>query len=253
VYETIAKSLYFLLNPLSWIFGFLVVAVLKKRGGARMVWAALCFTFIFGNPFLYQLVVRWWEPPMLAYQDIPLAKTAFVMGGALSVDEHVGHFNLGESVDRLLVPYYLLQEGKIENLVVSAARYNQPEKPNHLQLYKNHLGQLGADTSHIFIETRALNTYENALYGKAFLRDHKLLDERPFLLVTSALHMRRSAACFKKQGLNFIAVPVDTHRLESPPKKWMDYFWPGIQTMNRWMSLAKEMVGLLTYQILGYC
>lgn len=218
-----------------------------------MVWAATLFTFFFGNPFIYNVIIGWWEPPIIAYKEIPTAKTAFVMGGALNIDEHVGHFSMNSNADRLLVPFYLLQEQRIENLVVSAARYGKLNAPNHLVLYKAFLAKLGADTSSIYVETKSLNSYHNAVYGNAFMKEKNLLDKRPILLVTTALHMRRAAACFKKEGVNFIAVPVRTQTKDANTIGFTDYFMPGLTTIYNWGGLAKEMVGLLSYKILGYC
>jgi uncharacterized SAM-binding protein YcdF (DUF218 family) len=252
LYALISKSLYFLLNPLSWIFAFLILALFKKKCRKKWVAAALALLFIYGNPALYRLIIQWWEPPVIAYHEIPKARTAYVLGGALKREDHVGQFNFNASADRLIVPFSLWQEGRVQNLVVSAARIEEPNKPNHLELYKNRLGQLGVDTQFVFVETQALNTYQNALYAKEFLNRHQLLSQEPFLLVTSALHMRRAAACFKRQGLHFVPIAVDTRTSKGWPTKLSDYLLPGSQTLYNWNALNKEIVGLLAYKILGY-
>ena len=62
---------------------------------------------------------------------------------------------------------------------------------------------LGVAHDRIVLEARSLDTADEA----ALLRP--LVGAAPFLLVTSAAHMRRAMALCRKQGLNPIAAPAD--------------------------------------------
>jgi uncharacterized SAM-binding protein YcdF (DUF218 family) len=62
---------------------------------------------------------------------------------------------------------------------------------------------LGVPRERIALEARSLDTADEA----ALLRP--LVGAAPFLLVTSAAHMRRAMALCQKQGLNPIAAPAD--------------------------------------------
>jgi uncharacterized SAM-binding protein YcdF (DUF218 family) len=64
-------------------------------------------------------------------------------------------------------------------------------------------GLMGVARHRIILESRSVDTAEEA----ALLRP--LIGAGPFLLVTSAAHMRRSMALCRKQGLNPIAAPAD--------------------------------------------
>jgi len=56
------------------------------------------------------------------------------------------------------------------------------------------------------VENRSMNTHENARNSAAMLKADGLSD---VLLVTSAIHMRRAAACFRHEGIAVSPVPAD--------------------------------------------
>ncbi|WP_213947662.1 YdcF family protein [Luteibacter sp. dw_328] len=56
------------------------------------------------------------------------------------------------------------------------------------------------------VESRSVNTHENALNSAAMLKADGLSD---VLLVTSAIHMRRAAGCFRHEGIVVTPVPAE--------------------------------------------
>jgi uncharacterized SAM-binding protein YcdF (DUF218 family) len=62
---------------------------------------------------------------------------------------------------------------------------------------------LGVDERDIVLEQQSRDTEESAKFVQS------IVGTDPFVLVTSASHMKRSEALFKKQGLNPIAAPTD--------------------------------------------
>ena len=73
-------------------------------------------------------------------------------------------------------------------------------------IYRDLLLQLGVPKSQIIIENRSLNTFMNAKNLKPLLTHYPY---KSYLLVTSALHMKRAQAYFKFFGINTIAAPSD--------------------------------------------
>jgi uncharacterized SAM-binding protein YcdF (DUF218 family) len=55
----------------------------------------------------------------------------------------------------------------------------------------------------IIVEPESMSTYDEAKLIKP------IVDKEKFLLITSASHMPRSMALFKKQGMNPVAAPTD--------------------------------------------
>ena len=68
------------------------------------------------------------------------------------------------------------------------------------------LKSLGVEDKDIIVETRSINTTQNAKFSAEILRKKEL--HKP-ILVTSAFHMRRSVINFEQQGIEVIPYPTD--------------------------------------------
>ena len=107
----------------------------------------------------------------------------------------------------------------------------------------------GVAPDHLFVEGDSRNTRENALYSAELIRKH--WPEKPFLLITSAFHMRRSLACFNKVELQPVAFSTD---LYSNPWEWspLDLIIPSSGSLRTWEVLIREWVGVISYKVAGY-
>ena len=65
---------------------------------------------------------------------------------------------------------------------------------------------LGVPEDQILVETRSINTTQNARYSAEILREHGFTQP---ILVTSAFHMKRAVLNFKKQGIDVVPYPAD--------------------------------------------
>jgi len=70
-------------------------------------------------------------------------------------------------------------------------------------------------------------------------------------LITSAFHMKRAQACFKKQDVKFDVFSTDlyTGELEYTP---FDLFVPNVGAIKTWTILIKEWLGMIAYKVAGY-
>lgn len=68
------------------------------------------------------------------------------------------------------------------------------------------LKSLGVPDEKILLETKSVNTTQNAIYSTEILREKNLT--RP-ILVTSAFHMNRAVLNFSRQGIEVIPYPTD--------------------------------------------
>lgn len=100
--------------------------------------------------------------------------------------------------------------------------------------------------SRILLEDRSRDTHENAVDSAPILHQ---LGARSILLVTSSLHMRRAAACFRKLGFNVTAAP-------SPGFPELDAnngFWRSREhALIRSAYCMHEIFGLWVYEGLGW-
>ncbi len=92
----------------------------------------------------------------------------------------------------------------------------------------------GIEPSRVILETRAKNTYENALYSTEMIRPRP--DDR-WLLVTGSLHMPRAIGAFREVGFEVEPWPVDDIISDGP--RYIDT-----------MAL-RECLALLAYRLLG--
>jgi uncharacterized SAM-binding protein YcdF (DUF218 family) len=110
------------------------------------------------------------------------------------------------------------------------------------------LVEWGIPDAAIQVEGGSINTRENALFS------HQLLARRGIgriILVTSAIHMPRAAAAFRKAGFDVVAAPAD-----------FQTGWGESSAMFRWIPTAgalggssraiREWLGLSVYRLRGW-
>lgn len=105
---------------------------------------------------------------------------------------------------------------------------------------------MGIARGRLLLDREARNTRENAVNS---VRLADSLPAGPLVLVTSAFHMPRSLACFRKlTDRPIIPWPVDPQR---EPLR-VSSFLPAAGSYARARSALHEYVGLLAYQLAGY-
>jgi uncharacterized SAM-binding protein YcdF (DUF218 family) len=108
------------------------------------------------------------------------------------------------------------------------------------------LSSLGVDPARIETENRSRNTYENARFSGALVHP---VPSQVWLLVTSAWHMPRAMALFRKAGFNVVADPVD-YRSEGGFGDWrLNHDTArGLALFDR---AVHEWIGLAAYRATG--
>jgi uncharacterized SAM-binding protein YcdF (DUF218 family) len=104
---------------------------------------------------------------------------------------------------------------------------------------------LGLTGDRVRYESASRTTYENAVLTAQL---PGLDRSQPWLLVTSAWHMPRSMAVFRKAGWNVTAYPVDFRTGNSTP--WAEYSLR--EGVTRWQLVLHEWLGMLAYGLRGW-
>ncbi len=99
----------------------------------------------------------------------------------------------------------------------------------------------------IFTETQSRNTRENVFYTKQIL--DKLKAKR-IILVTSAFHIPRSYALFRKMGVDAVPVASDFYVTDENYNAFS--FIPSAGSLNLSSIAIKEYVGILVYWLMGW-
>ena len=109
---------------------------------------------------------------------------------------------------------------------------------------------MGVNPKDIYMETKARNTRENALYSAQLLKNY--LKKEEILLITSAMHMPRSIRCFEKVGFKVKAYPVDKKGSRNK-LGILDLLTPSEHYLSKISQLIREISGLIIYKLMGYC
>ena len=107
----------------------------------------------------------------------------------------------------------------------------------------NFLRKYGVDERAILIEGRSRNTHENAVEAGRILKD---LGTPPVLLVTSAAHMPRAVASFRKAGIDVIPSPTDYHTYNTVEISILDIL-PSASALNASSEAIREWAGYGVY------
>lgn len=106
-------------------------------------------------------------------------------------------------------------------------------------VYETRLKQLGVPASDLLMESRSMNTWQNAQFSAALLHDYR---PQKIILVSSATHLRRASLYFRHFGLDTTPVRAD----------WLK---PHVDVWPRWWNFTvtdialHEYYGLLLYRV----
>lgn len=207
------------------------------------------FVFLFfSNYKIYSICVLAWQPKAELQVHNKQYQLGILLGGMTGADKYGQHFFM-PTCDRFIQTCRLYHTGTIKQILISGGDgsllQNKPKEANFL--YKEFPAQAIPD-SVLLVEKMSKNTYESAVEAKKLLDSLKI--PPPYLLITSAIHMPRSLATFRKAGLN-----VEPHTADFATTNynvtWDNYIVPKIDTLAEWKYLLKEMVGYYVYKFTG--
>jgi uncharacterized SAM-binding protein YcdF (DUF218 family) len=110
-----------------------------------------------------------------------------------------------------------------------------------------HLQHAGVAPDDLIIEDRSRNTAENARLTAAILRQRGWTEG--VVLVTSATHLPRSAAYFRKEGVEVIPVGCKYGADECERGLWG--FWPSSRAASIHQEVLHELLGLAWGKLRG--
>jgi uncharacterized SAM-binding protein YcdF (DUF218 family) len=251
----LSKILAFIIQPIVWLVGLLAWAFFSKNAQKklRILRGAFFFTLIVTNPFLLHQTFRLYETSAVQADSLrDTADIAIVLGGFSNFDVPAnGCLNFNDASNRLTDALVLYKKGLVKKLLISGGDGNIIGNKNlEAEQTVPFLLALGVRQEDILLEIKSRNTHENALFSKQLI-DNQQIKGQKILLITSAYHMRRSLACFRKVGMAVGAFPA--HFIGKEPS-WRAGYWliPEPLAFFHWKQIIKEWVGYGVYWLKGY-
>jgi uncharacterized SAM-binding protein YcdF (DUF218 family) len=178
----IALGAQFRVNKLLQVIGRWVVRLLAIAGAAFLV---ISFTPL----------TTWWAGSLADPRESPRGEVLIVLGGD-RVDDMVGYSSYWRSVYAV----WAFREGGFRRVVLSGG----PGGAAVADSMRQFLMASGVPPSAIEVETASVSTRENALRIAELLR----AEPGPKVLLTSDFHMYRAYRCFRKAGVDVVALPA---------------------------------------------
>jgi uncharacterized SAM-binding protein YcdF (DUF218 family) len=253
----VSKIIHPLLNPFFWIVILFTLGVFLRKGKwkKRCLISSFSLLLLFSNNFIFNQVSSLWTVPITPSQNFKKAKIGIVLGGMLIYDPRNEKPHFFGNIDRLLQALPQLENGQMDKLLISGGSgYRQYQNFSEAVVLNDYLNSIGFNTEDILLEKTSKNTYENAKFSVELLKEKYNLNElqNNVVLFTSSGHMRRSLACFEKQGLKCIPYSTNPVNQEDKPIFWEDIFIPQPRVLIFWSNLSHEILGYLVYKTKGY-
>ena len=251
----LSKTALYLTQPLVIVTILFLLSIVLRRAlwKKRFFYTAFALLLFFSNDFIANEAMYAWEVRPVPMNTLKRNYTYGVLltgvtMGKLPPYDRV-YFKRG--ADRVTHTVQLYKQGWIKKILVSGGngRLIETDEREADEL-KKVLLLMGVNESDIVLENESRNTHESSVLVKALLRKMRVRAD-DCLLITSAFHMRRSRACFVKQGIPMtcFATDVYTHKRNFTPDS---FFIPSDEAITLWTKLSKEWTGMLAYKVAGY-
>lgn len=240
--------------PLTVITALLLFSLFLKNSKwkKRLQIVAIALLIICSNSALTNTVFKLWEFPPTPIEEISGSKKVGVVLSGVIKKEKLPHDRVyfSEGVDRIMHALQLYKQGKIQKIVITGGIGSYSASPiREAPQIKQVLMLCEVPDQDILIESQARNTRQNAQFTAGILKEQ--FPGYDYLLITSAFHMRRSLACFEREGIEAIGFSTD-FKTGDYPQRFTAYIIPSPNAVFRWHLLVKELMGIVAYKLMGY-
>lgn len=248
----LSKSLTPLISPGGVVLAVGVIAVLfwllrRPRTAIGLAVLALGLLWIVCTPAFESAATGLLESryPAVAVPLSPDADVIIILGGGAL--PRLSSAKADASDERLTHAFDLFKAGKAPAILVSGGdRIYRPGAPTDADDMRNLLTRLGVSPDAILADASSRDTEENAQNCLAIMRAHGMSSA---LLVTSAIHMPRAMAAFKRAGIDALPSPAD---FSAPSSTGWAAWLPDRARFWRDMPALHEIAGLVYYVLRGW-
>ncbi len=242
-----------LLLPLSICFEILLVGLWfllftrKQKTGKAIILMGIASLILFSYAPVADIALRSLEyryPPLIDVSLFSDVTWVVVLGGghqsdaALPVTSQLSEPSISRLVEGIRI-HKLLPESRL--LLSGGAVFDPVPEARVMEGVAQAMG-IGGDK--IILEERSKDTKDQARFI------HKIIGDERFILVTSASHMPRSMALFRKLQMN--PIPAPAHYLVKKRKKiGPPPFFPNVESLRKMERVFHEYLGLWWARLRG--
>jgi len=261
LYPTSLSVLLLLTAVMLWRFN-------REKLARSFVWAAITVLLVCGNGWVARYSTRHLERqyPVLGAERAPASELGItnakpiadcivvLSGGTQNQISPRPSIEVSDAGDRVLYAAQLFHRREAPQVIcsgsISAGRVAmRPAAEDIAEL----LVRLGVPSADITLETRSQNTHDHAIYLEPLLREKGY---KRVIVVTSAAHMPRSMAVFKRAcpGIEFIPAPTDFRMIDMsrPWYRQLGALVPTPANLEQFCETMHEYAGMLWYRLRGW-
>ncbi len=242
-----------LVMPLGTVHFLLILGLVflfrrSLRAGRMLILAATLVLYLFSLSPLADLLARPLEEayPVVRPDQLPpdLSAVVVLSGGVLDRSDLPPAARLGgDTLQRVLEGVRLWRARPEARLIMCGGEWSaKPDIPTPARLMADLALDMGVDRSKIVLDETSRDTYENAQEAA------ELMNGKAFALVTSARHLPRAVAIFRKMGREPIPAPTD-HKIRALGSD--NGFLPSLGGLASTQESLHEYLGLAWYWLNG--
>ncbi len=253
MFLALSKTLDLAAAPLTWALLLALAGALAARTHPRraaiLAGSAAAVLYLFSVEPVANRLMRRVEASAVSTQRAGVVYDALVLLSG-EVDAPAarasGRLELSAAADRLATAYTLLREGRARSILLTGGSVHpEPGERAEAELVAETLRAWGVQADRIVVEPASRNTHENAVFSAAIVSSHGW---RSLLLVTSAAHLPRALAAFRRAGMSPDALPVDWRAGDGRGESWL----PRADALKQSTDALRELVGRIAYWVAGY-
>ena len=236
--------------------GLVALAWRRRRTAFALIGLAAVWLWVWSMPLVPTAMSRALAAPYppLPAEALPTADAIVLLGGGI-MPTRSGHPypNLGSAADRIWHAARLYHAGKAPVILATAgsvwgdAAWGKPDNQTGAEAMRMALVSWNVPRSVVIIEPNSRSTRENAVETAALAARHGFEE---LLLVTSASHMRRAEAAFRRVGLSVTPAACDHGGELARPAVLL--LIPTAGALSASSSLLREQIGWLAYRLRGW-
>ena len=213
---------------------------------AALIWVIGC------TPLSARLLATLEKPYATAGLDsLPACDAVVMLGGCARASQHdAQHIDLTAGVDRVTTAWRLIRQNKARALVLGGGGHqvNGIEQAEG-KLLMNALRDLGFESVPSYNLGICSNTRDEALRVEPLIKEHAW---RSLILVTSAYHMKRAEATFRKLELPITTVACDFQVVGCSKNTDRFTAFPDLEKLHQMELYLHEVIGFLIYRWRGW-